>query len=90
MQLDDEQDPEEQENQAVSRADSKDTTDAGESESTSSYVWFSLIDAVSETVREPWNNVWKMNIYEFFNILSYREEKYKRQADMLKKYKHSK
>ena len=40
--------------------------------------WLSMIDAVSETTRLSWDAVYRMNIYEFFNIYFYAVEKNRR------------
>lgn len=37
-----------------------------------------MIDNVSETTRLPWPEVYRMNIYEFFNIYHYLIEKGRR------------
>lgn len=77
---------EEDENQEEQRQDSGSSTE-NESNVTSSFQWFSLVDGVSETTRLNWNEVWMMNIYEFFNIVSYRNEKFERQKEQINKWK---
>lgn len=37
--------------------------------------WFSVVDLISETVRESWEYVWNMDIVEAFNIWIYRRNK---------------
>ena len=37
--------------------------------------WLTLVDRVSETKRVSWDDVFMMNIYEFFNIVSYNKHK---------------
>ena len=64
----------------------RETTEASETTTSSSFQWYSLIDGVSETTRESWNVVWGMGIYEFFNIVAYRNEKSERQKEEIKKW----
>jgi hypothetical protein len=42
-----------------------------------------MIDAVSETTRLPWDEVYRMGIFEFFNIYSYTLRKWKQQQDRM-------
>lgn len=64
------------------------TDGTGNSETVSdSYQWLALIDSVSETTRETWAAVWNMGIYEFFNIVAYRNEKLDRQKAEIQKWK---
>jgi hypothetical protein len=37
--------------------------------------WISMVDRVSETIREPWGVVFDMGVMEFFNILCYAKDK---------------
>lgn len=37
--------------------------------------WVAMVDRVSETVRDSWEKVFTMNVYEFFNIVCYRIDK---------------
>lgn len=49
--------------------------------------WLSLVDKVSETVKKPWDDVFAMNVYEFFNLLAYikwKDNKLKQQIDRWK------
>ena len=66
--------------------------DAGEIEGSgtnaSIFGWLSLIDCVSETTRLNWNEVWKMGVYEFFNYVTYYNEKMRRREEEIKKWKH--
>lgn len=36
---------------------------------------------MSETVRAPWDTVWKMTAIEFLNILSYRHDRDEMEAE---------
>lgn len=45
----------------------------------------SLVDEVSETVRDTWDSVWGMNIYLFFNLAVYAREKRKREKESMDK-----
>ena len=49
--------------------------------------WVYWVDRVSETVRDSWNNVYKMNPYEFFNILCYRKDKDEEEKRKLEEWK---
>lgn len=37
--------------------------------------WLYYVDLVSELTHTKWSEVFEMNIYEFFNLLSYRKDK---------------
>lgn len=37
--------------------------------------WIANVDAVSETCRCSWDDVWKMSVVEFLNLLCYRKDK---------------
>lgn len=68
--------------------------DKGESEgvegeidqSERTYRWLGLIDTVSETKRVSWDDAYEMNVYEFFNIISYAKEKARRKQEDMKKW----
>lgn len=54
--------------------------DGGEDEGSHStfgekWRWISIVDRVAETVRDSWDKVMQMNVYEFFNILCYAIDK---------------
>ena len=49
--------------------------------------WVANVDAVSETLRCPWDSVWKMAAIEFLNILSYRRDKAEREKADIEKWK---
>lgn len=42
---------------------------------------------MSETLRCPWDSVWKMAAIEFLNILSYRRDKAEREKADIEKWK---
>lgn len=52
-----------------------DTDRGGNSEFGEKWAWISLIDLVSETTRCRWDDVWEMNVYEFFNYVAYAKDK---------------
>lgn len=79
---DQEEDEAYQEEQGYTETEYKD--DGGDAES--NFKWLKLIDNVSETVREPWNKVWEMNVYEFFNIVSYYNWKMETQKKAVEKF----
>lgn len=49
--------------------------------------WISFVDAVSETTRNSWDEVYQMNPYMFFNILSYRRDKQEEEKRQIERYK---
>jgi hypothetical protein len=49
--------------------------------------WLSLVDQVSETERISWNEAFSLNIFEFFNILSYSRWKANKQKEQIEKWK---
>lgn len=55
----------------------------------SAFVYYSLVDTVSETLREPWSEVWEKNIYEFFNIIAYTKDKRAREKAEMEKWQKS-
>ena len=51
--------------------------------------WISCVDAVSETCRCSWDDVWQMSAIEFLNILAYRKDKIAKEKEDLEKWKRS-
>ena len=49
--------------------------------------WIAAVDSVSETIREPWGVVFKMNIVEFLNIMSYIKDKGIEKKRQMQEYK---
>lgn len=49
--------------------------------------YLSLIDEVSELTRLDYNQVWKMNIGEFFTYVNFSRWKSKRKADAIARWK---
>lgn len=47
------------------------------------------MDAVSETLRCSWDDVWRMTAIEFLNILCYRRDKDEREKKEIEKWKNS-
>lgn len=47
------------------------------------------MDAVSETCRCSWDDVWKMTAIEFLNIISYRKDKAERERAELERWKNT-
>lgn len=82
LQLDTEENTEEKEDEG-SGNDKGENAGIGEDY----YGWLSVVDKVSETVRESWDDVLKMNIYTFFNIWGYRNDKDKRTEELIKAWK---
>lgn len=52
--------------------------------------YLSLIDEVSETLRQPFNETWEMNIYAFFTYAAYSRWKAKKQQEAISKWQNSK
>ena len=68
--------------------------DDGDSEETRNayqdkWGWIESVDTVSETIREPWSVVFKMNIVEFLNILCYIKDRGDERKRQMQKYKES-
>lgn len=49
--------------------------------------WLTLIDEVGELTRDKWDDVFKKNIYEFFNLVAYLKYKNKRRKEQIEKWK---
>jgi hypothetical protein len=49
--------------------------------------WIANVDAVSETCRCSWNEVWQMTAMEFLNILCYRMDKIAKEQEEIEKWK---
>ncbi len=62
-------------------------SDGDESAFVRRWGWIANVDAVSELVRCPWNDVWEMNVMEFFNLLSYRKDKIEHDRNELEKWR---
>lgn len=77
--LDKEEDEEQREQEPDGNSEQKPKND-----SEIYFQWLSVVDLVSETVREPWRVVFEMNIYEFFNIWAYVQTKYEKRKESIK------
>lgn len=51
------------------------------------FAWLTLIDNISDLTKDKWDDVFKKNIYEFFNLLAYLRHKNKRQKEQIEKWK---
>lgn len=51
------------------------------------FAWLTLVDNVSELTREKWDDVFRKNVYEFFNLLSYISHKNKKHKELIEKWK---
>lgn len=49
--------------------------------------WVSCVDAVSETCRCPWSEVWAIGAVEFLNLLCYRRDRAERDRRALEEWK---
>ena len=80
---------EEREEQGTEGEDGTGNNGAEESEGFSKkWQWIYLVDCVSEIARSSWDDVYAMNIYTFFNILSYRQDKKAEEKRQIELYKH--
>ena len=52
-----------------------------------SFNWLILINKVSDRTKINWNEIWYMNIYEFFNYLQFDVEYKKMEERELEKWK---
>ena len=63
----------------------------GDSEAGGSFAekwgWIANVDAVSETCRCSWDEVWNMTALEFLNILAYRADKADKEKADIEKWK---
>lgn len=49
--------------------------------------WIASVDAVSETVREGWDQVFRRPVLEFLNILAYRKDKREEEKRAIEEWK---
>ena len=56
-------------------------------EGNSQWGWISCVDAVSETCRCSWDEVWHMSVIEFLNLLCYRKDKLEREKRQMEKWR---
>ena len=49
--------------------------------------WIANVDAVSETCRCSWDEVWQMSALEFLNILAYRKDKMEKEKAELEQWR---
>ena len=52
--------------------------------------YLSLIDEVSEVMRQSFNETWEMNIYAFFTYAAYSRWKAKRQQEAIARWQNTK
>ena len=69
------------------KADGVDSADAAAGGFSDRWGWIHNVDVVSETTRQPWKEIWEMNIVEFLNILCYRRDKREWEKAELEKWK---
>ena len=84
----------EEENEEGEEPGGKEKTDRDSEETTpnsfsAKWGWIHAVDEVSETTRESWETVFKMNIVEFLNILSYIRDKAAEEKRKMEEYKRS-
>jgi len=51
--------------------------------------WIANVDAVSETCRCSWDDVWRLKAMEFLNILAYRRDKIAKETKDIEEYKNT-
>lgn len=66
----DEEDDEEREERGNEEEDTGSNNEFG-----NKWGWISMVDRVSETIRESWKVVFDMGVMEFLNILCYSKDK---------------
>jgi len=49
--------------------------------------WLALVDTVSETLRCPWDDVWRQTMVETLNIFCYTKDRNARREDALERYR---
>ena len=49
--------------------------------------WLALVDNVSGLTRDRWDDVFRKNIYEFFNLLAYLRHKNNKTKEQIEKWK---
>ena len=57
------------------------------SEFTAKWGWFALVNRVSDTTKETWNNVFHMDITSFFNIVCFSNDKAEFEKQQLDRWK---
>lgn len=87
--IEDEEMDEEGKDEGGEGENSGDSGEDAENSFQSKWGWLASVDSVSETIREPWGVVFKMNIVEFLNILSYIKDKANEHKRQMQKYKNS-
>ena len=80
----DEEEAEEEEDSKV-RGDDKAVVAATESY----FGWLSWVSSVSEAQRISWDEVWKKDIYEFFNTVSFLKWKADKQKENIERWKNT-
>ena len=58
----------------------------GIDESERRYRWLRQIDEVAHTKRVSWDDVWRMGVIEFYNIVDYIKEKNRREQEAMKQW----
>ena len=73
----------------ATRAEEGDTDEDGRVEDgfAGRWGWIASVDAVSETIRSPWDVVWDMSCVEFLNLLCYRNDKGTHEEEVARKWK---
>lgn len=77
----------EEENEEQGESD-RTREELGESEE-SYFGWLTLVDNIGQLTRDKWDDVFKKNIYEFFNLLSFLRYKNNKQKEQIEKWKQS-
>ena len=82
------EDSEDVENEEAQSKD-REARENGEGDGREYFSWITLVDNVSELTRERWEDVFKKNVYEFFNLLSYIQYKNKKMKENIERWKRS-
>ena len=51
------------------------------------FSWLTLVDNVAELTHDKWDDVFRKNIYEFFNLISYLRFKNEKIKERIEKWK---
>lgn len=81
--MDSEEDEEESKGQEIDR----EIGNGVGSDQESYFGWLALVDNVGQLTRDKWDDVFKKNIYEFFNLLAFLKHKNNKEKERIEKWK---
>ena len=78
----------EEEDKEIERQDPSGENDNTMGEHQAKYFgWLELVDQVGQLTRDKWDDVFRKNIYEFFNLVSYIRHKNNKEKQQLEQWK---